>query len=138
MLDSAGNVLTNNDDILPGENTDSGIVNFRLLRDETYTIVATRYGKEVGGTEGQYTLLLTGPSGDLPTEVLDLGLPRGDVEVALSWNTNADLQLLVRDPRGNSVFDDSPQVPSNGRLAASGNVNCTVAPTSPRFVCLLA
>src|SRR5690606_18376752 len=107
LLDSAGNVIGSNDDQAEGQ-TDSTTSNFRLFADETYTIVATRYGKDVGGTEGNYTLLLTGPSGDLPEEVLNLGLPRGVVEIALSWNTNADLQLLVRDPRGDSVFDDTP------------------------------
>jgi hypothetical protein len=130
LLDSAGNVIGSNDDQAEG-NTDSAISNLRLFADETYTIVATRYGKDVGGTEGNYTLLLTGPTGDLPAEVLNLGLPRGAVEIALSWNTNADLQLLVRDPRGDSVFDDTPQVPSGGRLAAAGNVNCNISQTSP-------
>lgn len=130
LLDSAGNVIGSNDDQAEGQ-TDSTIANFRLFADETYTIVATRYGKDVGGTEGNYTLLLTGPTGDLPEEVLNLGLPRGVVEIALSWNTNADLQLLVRDPRGDSVFDDTPQVPSGGRLAAAGNVNCNISQTSP-------
>ena len=138
LLDAAGNVIGSSDDLLPGEVTDSGLQNFRLFSEGTYTLVATRYGKDVGGTEGNYTLLLTGPTGDLPQEVLDLGLPRGDLEMALSWNTNADLQLLVRDPRGDSVFDDTPQVPSGGRLAASGNVNCTVCPDKPGVVCILA
>ena len=107
LLDSSGNVIGSNDDTAQG-NTDSTIANFRLFTDDTYTIVATRYGKDVGGTEGAYTLLLTGPTGDLPQEVLDLGLPRGD-----------------------SVFDDTPQVPSGGRLAAAGNVNCNISQTSP-------
>lgn len=129
LIDTAGNVIAN-DDRADGV-TDSAILNYRLLSAGTYTIVATRYGKEIGGTEGNYTILLTGPTGDLPTEVLELGLPRGDVEIALQWNTNADLQLLVRDPRGDSVFDDTPTVPSGGRLAAAGNVNCNISQTSP-------
>ncbi len=130
LLDSSGNFITANDDRAEGE-TNSSIVNYRLLADDTYVIVATRYGKDIGGTEGSYELNLTGPTGELPPEVLNLGLPNGDVEIALSWNTNADLQLLVRDPRGDSVFDDIPTVASGGRLAASGNVNCTPAQTSP-------
>lgn len=131
LLDSAGNVIGSSDDVAPGEITDSSLQNFRLLSAGTYTLVATRYGKDVGGTEGNYTLTLGGPTGDLPQEVLDLGLPRGDLEIALSWNSGADLQLLVRDPRGDSVFDDTPTVPSGGRLVASGNINCTPAQTSP-------
>ncbi len=130
LLDAAGNVIDSNDDSAPG-NTNAAIVNRRLLTAGAYYIVATRYGKDVGGTEGGYELLLTGPVGDLPQEVIDLGLARGDVEVVLSWNTNADLQLLVRDPRGDSVYDDIPLVPSGGRLAADGNVNCRVSQASP-------
>jgi hypothetical protein len=41
------------------------------------------------------------------------------------------MQLLVRDPRGDSVFDDTPSVPSGGRLAAAGNVNCRAPQASP-------
>jgi hypothetical protein len=37
----------------------------------------------------------------------------------------------VRDPRGDTVFSDVPEVPSGGRLAAAGNVNCTPSQTSP-------
>lgn len=130
LLDAAGNVIDSNDDSAPG-NTNAAIVNRRLLSAGTYYIVATRYGKDVGGTEGGYELRLTGPVGDLPQEVIDLGLARGDVEIVLSWNTNADLQLLVRDPRGDSIYDDIPLVPSGGRLAADGNVNCRASQTSP-------
>jgi hypothetical protein len=86
-----------------------------------YTIIATRYGQELGGTQGNYTLTLTGPTGDIPPEVLALNLPTGDIEVTLLWNTLADLQLLVRDPSLDSVFDDTPSVPSGGRLVAAGN-----------------
>ena len=130
LTDSVGTVIDSNDDSAPG-NTNAAILNRRLLTADTYYIVATRYGKDVGGTEGGYELLLTGPVGDLPQEVIDLGLARGDVEIVLVWNTNADMQLLVRDPRGDSVYDDIPLIPSGGRLAADGNVNCRVSEASP-------
>lgn len=130
LLDSSGSVIDSNDDSAVG-NTDAGIFNRRLLFPDTFYIVATRYGKDVGGTEGGYELLLTGPVGDLPQEVVDLGLPRGDVEIVVQWNTNADIQLLVRDPRGDSVYDDIPVIPSGGRLAADGNVGCRTSQVSP-------
>lgn len=130
LLDSQGNIVDSNDDRAQGA-TDAQIANFRLFTDDAYTIIATRYGKNVGGTEGGYQLLLTGPSGDLPQEVLDLGLPRGSIEISLTWNTDADLQLLVRDPRGESVYVDSLSVASGGVLAASGNVNCVPSATTP-------
>jgi Bacterial pre-peptidase C-terminal domain len=130
LLDSNGNVIDSNDDIQTGV-TNSAISNRRLALDGRYTIVATRYGKNVGGTEGPYELTLTGPTGQLPQEILDLGVERGDIEISLQWNTAADLQLLVRDPRGDSVFDDTPQVPSGGRLGVAGNVNCRAPQASP-------
>ncbi len=130
LLDANGVIIDTSDDIGDGI-TNSQILNRRLISDSTYTIIATRYGKDVGGTEGGYQLSVTGPSGDLPQELLDLGLPRGAIEVSLLWNTNADIQLLVRDPRGDSVFADTPTAPSGGSLAASGNVNCTASQTSP-------
>jgi len=130
MLDANGNVIDSNDDIQTGV-TNSAISNRRLALDGRYTIIATRYGKNVGGTEGPYELTLTGPTGQLPQEILDLGLERGDIEISLQWNTAADLQLLVRDPRGDSVFDDTPQVPSGGRLGVAGNVNCRAPQASP-------
>ncbi len=130
LLDAEGVIIDSNDDIEQGV-TDSAILNRRLISDGTYYVIATRYGKDVGGTEGGYNLTLTGPTGDLPQEVLDLGLPRGSIEVSLLWNTAADLRLLVRDPRGDSVFVDSQTVPSGGRLAATGNLNCNVSQTSP-------
>ena len=60
-------------------------------------------------------------------------MPRGALEVRLIWNTSADLQLLVRDPAGNAVYDDVPQIRSGGRLAASGNVNCTPSTSGTPF-----
>ncbi|MCY4526309.1 MAG: PPC domain-containing protein, partial [Anaerolineaceae bacterium] len=131
LLDGSGAVLSANDDLEDGSSTNSNIGNFRLFADGEYRIVATRYGKELGGTEGHYEILLSTVEGELPTDVFSLGLPRGDLEIALSWNNNVDLQLLVRDPAGNSVYDDIPQVPSGGRLAAAGNVNCSGTQDNP-------
>jgi hypothetical protein len=122
VLDSSGSVIAANDDIEPAVITDSAIDSLRLPVTDTYTIVATRYGKLVGGTEGPYDLLVSGSN--VPAALSDLDLPAGDIEVMLTWNTDADLQLLVRDPAGNSVYDDVLTVPSGGRMTAQGNVNC--------------
>lgn len=127
VVDSTGSLIGVNDD--SGGTTDSFISNLRLLNDDTYTIIATRYGKALGGTEGQYQLVLSGPSSDVPPEVTDLQLPQGDIEVTLLWNTSADLQLLVRDPVGEAVFDDVPFINSGGILQEDGNVNCVPADT---------
>jgi hypothetical protein len=58
-------------------------------------------------------------------------LPAGSVQVSLQWSTAADLRLLIRDPQGDTVFVDRPQIPSGGRLAASNNVNCANTSASP-------
>lgn len=129
ILNSAGEVVAGNDDIDPGIITDSAIEAFRLPVDDTYTIVATRYGKLVGGTEGGYELIVT--EAPIPETLLDFDLPDGDVEITVTWNTNADLRLLVRDPFGNSVYNDVPEIPSGGFLAELGNINCTVSPGPP-------
>ena len=128
IVDPAGNVANVNDDAIGGT-TNSIIANARLLNSGTYTIIATRYAKDIGGTEGQFQITLTGPTSDVAGQLSDLNLPQGDIEVSLFWSTSADLQLLVRDPLGESVFDDSPFVSSGGFLQVAGNVNCIPAAT---------
>ena len=128
IVDPAGKVVNVNDDAAGGT-TDSAIVNARLLSAGTYTIIATRYAKEIGGTEGQFQLTLSGASSDVAAQATSLNLPQGDIEVSLFWSTSADLQLLVRDPAGQSVFDDSPFSVSGGILQEAGNVNCAPAET---------
>ncbi len=128
VVDSNGNLIDVNDD--SSGTTNSAIVNLQLVRNDTYTIVATRYGKEIGGTEGNYVLTISGASTDFAAETLNLNLPDGDIEVTLVWNNNADLQLLVRDPIGDVVYDDSPFINSGGILQEDGNVNCIFDDTS--------
>jgi uncharacterized protein YfaP (DUF2135 family) len=130
LLDANGNTVAVNDDVETG-NTNAEIRNQTLVSDGLYTIVATHYGQEVGGTEGNYTLTLSGANLEVPPALAGLDLPAGSVEVSLLWNTNADLQLLVRDPSGASVFDDTPTSNSGGSLNRNGNVNCANTSTSP-------
>lgn len=125
IVDESGSVVAVNDDT--AGTTDSLISNARLLSSGAFTIIATRYGMELGGTEGQYQVTLGGPASDVPAELTTLDLPQGDIEVTLVWGTNADLQLLVRDPIGGSVFDDIPFGVSGGILQEAGNVNCIPA-----------
>src|SRR5690606_16919848 len=85
--------------------------------------------KRIGGTEGGYTLTLSTQAVSLPAEFVNL--PRGSLEFRLIWNTAADMQLLVRDPSGESVFDDTPSIRSGGTLAAQGNIGCRVSEGTP-------
>ncbi|MEZ4666652.1 MAG: PPC domain-containing protein [Anaerolineae bacterium] len=131
LLDPNGNLVASNDDREQGV-TNSAITNFSLILSGEYTVIAARYGQALGGTEGEYTLVLSGiQSTSTSTEQsaqvpVFTNLPSGSVEVSLQWSTGADIQLLVRDPQGASVYDDKPQIPSGGTLASNGNNNCQV------------
>lgn len=124
IVDPSGNVVDVNDDAASGETTNSVVADARLLSSGTYTIIATRYAKEAGGTEGRFQLTLSGPTGNVAAQISTLNLPQGVVEVSLFWSTTADLQLLVRDPVGESVFDDNPLATSGGILQEVGNADC--------------
>ncbi|HEX2908862.1 MAG TPA: PPC domain-containing protein [Phototrophicaceae bacterium] len=130
VVDPNGNQVAFNDDASDGI-TNSLVANLSLVLSGDYTIIATRYGQDIGGTEGGYDVTLTGAvtEGVVP-DFPDL--PNGALEVSLQWSTAADIQLLVRDPQGNSIFDDNPRVlATGGQLAADGNVNCLAAVGSP-------
>lgn len=127
IVDPAGNVVDVNDDAVLGETTNSLISDARLLASGRYTIIASRYAKEAGGTVGPFQLTLTGPTGQAAPQASTLNLPPGDIAVSLFWSTGADLQLLVRDPAGESVFDDNPLATSGGILQEAGNVDCVPA-----------
>lgn len=131
LVDPAGLVIASNDDA-DTTSRNATIRSQTLNANGQYLLVATRYGQTVGGTEGNFTLSLTAGADLLgvPQSLVDLALPNGEIEIALLWDTNADLQLLVRDPSGDAVFDDSPIIESGGRLELGGNKNCSVAQTA--------
>ena len=132
LIDAVGSVVASNDDA-NAETRNSSLNSVLLDADGTYYVVASRYGQLLGGTEGTYTLTLSGAtvSANLTEELRNVELPDGIIEVSLLWETAADLQLLVRDPAGDVVFDDSPTITSGGRLVANGNVGCTQSETAP-------
>lgn len=133
LLDAAGNVVAENDDA-DAETRNAALSGVILAQDGEYTLVATRYGQNIGGTEGTYQLTFSdGADANTPItqSLLGVTLPEGIIEVLLIWNNSTDLQLLVRDPAGDSVFDDTPQISSGGILGADGNVNCIRAEGTP-------
>lgn len=129
LVGPTGGIVAVNDD--SGGSTNSTITNQRIPQTGTYYVVATRYGKEIGGTEGEFTINITEATATIPAAIVGLEVPQGDIQAYLTWNNNTDVQLLVRDPVGQAVFDDSPQVTSGGLLAENGNVNCTVSEGDP-------
>ncbi len=137
LLGPDGNIIASNNDA-NGRTLDAEIAN-ETLQPGTYTIVATRFAQELGGTEGNYTLTIhtgtqsvtrvaatTPPSSAIPTT-----LPSGSIEISLTWNSRADLRLLVRDPAGVSVYSDNTSPNNSGILDRMGNFRCTNATTSP-------
>ncbi|MFQ3536426.1 MAG: pre-peptidase C-terminal domain-containing protein [Aggregatilineales bacterium] len=146
-------VLASNDDASP-ETRNALITNQVLPVSGTYVIIATRFGKNIGGTEGNYELVLSGtgalaiaptpdalltPEGSAPlpaptgaaSGVGLAGLPVGALNVSLTWNSRADVRLLIRDPENRSLFSDSTTVPSGGILARQDNLNCNNPTTAP-------
>lgn len=128
VTDANGNLVAVNDD--SNNSTNSEIVGQRLTAG-THFFIVTRYGKEFGGTEGDFRFELLTAAAQVPPEVLALNVPFGEVQVFLTWQSGADVQLLVRDPAGDSVFDDQLRVPSGGQMTLQGNINCNRAPGNP-------
>ena len=139
--------LATNEDA--NENTTDSALSATLPDDGTYTVIVSRYALSIGGTEGEYTLTVTetggapdaGEATGTPPVITDgtpvsgglaeVDVPQGSIEIALTWNTFADVQLLVRDPNGDSVYDDQEQVTSGGTLALAGNVGCLNPTNTP-------
>ncbi len=147
-------VLASNDDA--DENTRNALIANQLLpANGTYLIIATRFGKNIGGTEGNYELILSGtgalaiaqtPVAPLstpesggpvgaPTQVIGgvglAGLPVGALNISLTWNNRADVRLLIRDPENRSLFSDNRNIPSGGILARQDNLNCNNPTSAP-------
>lgn len=143
LLGPNGNEIARNDD--RDDVTTNSTITTQLGQDGTYTIVATRFGQAIGGTEGDFTLTFeqgeattaqvtpaptaAGTPENIVTSVITPtasadGLPAGSIEVQLTWNTAADLQLLVRDPSGEAIYDDNLTSVSGGFLSEDGNARC--------------
>jgi hypothetical protein len=142
LLGPDGREVTNNDDRTSGI-TDS-MIQTSVSSTGTYTVLATRYGQVIGGTEGSYTLFVNTGTGVADTQGNEdttnntstvSGPPAGNIEVLLQWQNNADLQLQVRDPQGNTVYDDMASITSGGILDEDyvGNRGCTTAAGTPTY-----
>ena len=59
LLDPNGFQIADNDDAVVGESTDSLISEFTLPEDGVYTIIATHFGMQYGGTTGAYDLIFS-------------------------------------------------------------------------------
>lgn len=128
--------LADNDD--RAADSRNSLLQYTVTQPGTYTLIATRYGQASGGTEGNYSLTVasgtttvaTTTDGGTTTTTTTTSFVDGSIEVKLTWNSEADLQLLVRDPSGVSVFDDRDRIPSGGILDQNfvGNRTCAENP----------
>ncbi len=64
LLDDGRIPLVENDDIVEGQERDARI-EYTLPKTAYYAIVATRFEQDAGTSAGPYTLILTGPGGDV-------------------------------------------------------------------------
>ena len=58
----------------------------------------------------------------VPLEVLEVG--NGELQVNLSWNTDADLDIHVFEPSGNEIYWNNTISTTGGQLDLDANVGC--------------
>ncbi len=58
----------------------------------------------------------------VPLEVLEVG--NGELQVNLTWNTDADLDIHIFEPDGTHIFWNNTVSGSGGQLDLDANVNC--------------
>lgn len=151
LLGPDGSIISSNDDA--NADTRNSQISNQALAAGNYTIIATRFALQIGGTEGNYTLLIgnqatttTAPTATLGTAAItssagatavttsgtSTSLPTGSIQVSLTWNTVADMRLLIRDPSGQSVFSDNRTPDNSGILDVLGNFKCLNTVSNPQ------
>lgn len=112
--------LAFNDNI--GISRNARLTQYALPQDGEYFILATRRSLASGNTSGLYDLALT---------VGQISLLPGQVTATLNWNSDADLNLLIRDPQGRIISWSRPQLPSGGTLQIDSNTRCQTPSAQP-------
>jgi hypothetical protein len=118
VTDTAGETLARASDLTRTEVT---IRDFKIPADGTYFITVLRATGAQGAAQGEFSLSLTG---DVATAPATVTLAQG-MSISLTWSTNDDMNLEVRDPVGGAVNFRTPSVPSGGRLSSNVNGGCT-------------
>jgi hypothetical protein len=85
-----------------------------LSQDLALTSFDWVYGVGTGGSFGSYHTS--------PTSVVVVGT--GEVQVSLSWNSAADVDLHVIDPAGEEIYWQSRESASGGELDLDSNAGC--------------
>lgn len=147
LATSQGQVLVSNDDSPEAQGTlDAAIQDYRVLTSDIYLIVATRFGREAGSTQGSFVITVSRtPLDDLGDSaetalLLDYGMTvqgeltderpqrfyefqagRGDVVTLSMNNTNGNLDPYLRLLNANQeeiASDDNSGENRNARIAA--------------------
>jgi hypothetical protein len=116
-----GIVLASNDDDPRAEGTlDAGIANYTILDDGVYVIVATRFGREAGDTEGSYVLSVTRtPPDELGTRPEEARL----IDYGMALNATVDDTVPIRYFRFDGKRGD---VIAATMTATSGNLDSLI------------
>jgi hypothetical protein len=156
LIGPTNQIIADNDDA--DASTRNSRIEQRNVAAGTYRVLATRFGLVNGGTEGDYALAITRGTGGqvvapLPTAgagtavaiptvapgvaaIPTVGagggtLPRGNIEVLLTWDSRSDVRMLIRDPRGASLYSDRTRTDIGGQLVALGNFRCQNTTLTP-------
>jgi hypothetical protein len=81
------------------------------------------FSQELEATQFELSVGAGGPIVTAPVEVVNVGT--GDVQVSLSWNSDADVDLHVFDPSGEEIFWSHRDSASGGELDLDSNAACS-------------
>ncbi|GEM_PF-2219539 len=87
----------------------------------------TRYTVFVGITDlgAPADVITAGEFQEIPIDVTTVN--SGELQVSLSWNTSADMDLYVTEPDGTRIFWGATESESGGTLDLDGNAACETA-----------
>ncbi|MCA9885008.1 MAG: pre-peptidase C-terminal domain-containing protein [Anaerolineae bacterium] len=120
LTDGSLNELAFNDNV--GATSNARISQYALPADGIYYILATRAGLAEGTTTGAFDLQLT---------VGQFTPTPGALTVTLTWEGDADLNLFVRSPSGQTVSWSTPQTDDGGILQIDSNTGCQTPTAAP-------
>lgn len=105
----------------------TGYYEITLPSATTSTTLRVTYGTTIAGlvTVNYQVVTAAGAVGapdDAQVTLIDIGT--GDVQVNITWNSQADVDLYVVDPAGDEIFYGSPTSASGGELDLDGNAGC--------------
>ena len=105
----------------------TGYYEITLPSPTTSTTLRVTYGTTIAGvvTVNYQVVTAAGAVGapeDAQVTLIDIGT--GDVQVNVTWNTQADVDLHVVDPSGEEIYYGNPSAASGGVLDLDGNAAC--------------